>query len=47
MVWTDAVQMAIVMIGTLVILILGAEEVGGSSEVWRINKEDNRINFDM
>ena len=44
--WTDAVQMAIVMIGTFVIAIIGADRVGGPSKVWDIVKEDNRINFD-
>ena len=44
--WTDAVQMAIVMGGTLTIAIMGANQVGGPSEVWEIVKEDNRINFD-
>ena len=46
-VWTDAVQMLIVMGGTLTIAIMGANKVGGPSEVWDIVKEDNRINFDL
>ena len=45
MIWTDAIQMAIVMGGTMAIAIIGAEKVGGASEVWDIVKEDNRINF--
>ena len=45
MIWTDAVQMAIVMGGTMAIAIIGTDKVGGSSEVWDIVNEDNRINF--
>ena len=45
-VWTDAIQMGIVMIGTLTIAIMGSDQVGGPSKVWDIVKEDNRLNFD-
>lgn len=45
MVWTDAVQMLIVMGGTLTVAIMGANRVGGPAEVWDIVKEDGRINF--
>ena len=44
--WTDAIQMGIVMIGTLTIAIMGSDQVGGPSKVWDIVKEDNRLNFD-
>ena len=46
-VWTDAIQMSIIVVGTLVIAIMGMDEAGGGSVVWEIANDDNRINFDM
>ena len=45
MVWTDSIQMIVIVVGTIVIAAVGVSEVGGASKVWEIVKEDNRIEF--
>lgn len=44
-VWTDAVQMVILLIGLAVIAILGAIEQGGGQAVWEIAKTTGRVNY--
>ena len=44
--WTDTFQMTIVIIGVFVLLIAGAEEVGGFSKVWEIADQNERLEFD-
>ena len=46
-VWTDAIQMTIIIFGTLAIAIEGVDKVGGGSKLWDIVNDDNRINFDQ
>lgn len=44
-IWTDTLQMCIMMIGILVLTIMGGVEVGSASEIWKIADEGGRINF--
>ncbi|OWF47261.1 sodium-coupled monocarboxylate transporter 1-like isoform X2 [Mizuhopecten yessoensis] len=44
-IWVDAFQFLIMMTGILAIIIKGVLEVGGFGEVWRLNKEWDRVNF--
>ena len=44
-VWTDAIQMVIIVLGTFVIAIVGVAKVGGGSALWETVTRDNRINF--
>ncbi|XP_060076697.1 sodium-coupled monocarboxylate transporter 1-like [Ylistrum balloti] len=44
-IWVDAFQFLIMMAGILVIICKGVLEVGGFSEVWRLNQEWDRVNF--
>ena len=44
-VWTDAIQMMIIVLGTFIIAVVGVKKVGGASEVMDIVTRDNRINF--
>lgn len=45
-IWADVFQSIIIVIGIFAILIQGLIKVGGSQEVWRINEEYGRIQFD-
>lgn len=45
-IWADVFQSIIIVIGIFAILIQGLIKVGGSNEVWRINEEYGRIQFD-
>ncbi|KAL4216748.1 Sodium-coupled monocarboxylate transporter 1 [Mactra antiquata] len=44
-IWTDFFQAIVMVIGLLAIVIQGFAEVGGFNEVWKINKEWDRIEF--
>ena len=44
-IWTDVFQSTIMVAGLIVVVIVGSIEVGGFGEVWRINKEFDRLNF--
>jgi len=44
-IWTDVFQSVIIFVGLLVVVILGLIEVGGFSEMWRLNQEWGRIEF--
>jgi len=44
-IWTDVFQSMIMVAGLIVVVIVGSIEVGGFSEVWRINKQFDRLNF--
>lgn len=44
--YTDALQMIILLIGLITIAILGAVNVGGGQKVWEIATKTGRINFD-
>jgi sodium-coupled monocarboxylate transporter 8/12 len=43
--WTDVFQICMMFAGLLTVLIQGSIMLGGFSEVWRINKEGQRIEF--
>ncbi|KAH3695821.1 hypothetical protein DPMN_083279 [Dreissena polymorpha] len=43
--WTDALQFTIMVVGLLAVLIEGSKSVGGFSEAWRIASENGRIEF--
>ena len=44
-IWTDVFQSMIMVAGLIVVVIVGSIEVGGFAEVWRINKQFDRLNF--
>lgn len=44
-VYTDALQMIILIVGLITISALGAQSVGGGQNVWNIAIETNRINM--
>ena len=46
MVWTDTVQMIIVMAGTLTVVIEGANKLKSDDTIWEIARKGDRINFD-
>ena len=45
-VWTDAVQTTILLVGLIVLAIMGSIRVGGGEAVWRIAMDTGRINYD-
>jgi len=45
-VWTDAIQMIILLIGLIAIAALGSKKAGGAANIWHIAKATGRINFD-
>ena len=45
-VWTDAVQTLILLVGLIVLAIMGSIRVGGGEAVWRIAVDTGRINYD-
>lgn len=44
-IWTDVFQIIIMFSGMIAIIIKGTYDVGGISELWRINAENGRLNF--
>ena len=45
MIWTDALQAVIMLVGLLVVCILGTEQAGGASTVYNTAKQIGRINL--
>ena len=45
-VWTDVVQMLILVVGLAALAGLGSRRVGGAAAVWRIAVQTGRINVD-
>jgi len=45
-VWTDAVQMLILLVGLIALVVLGSTRVGGLAQVWSTAVDTGRINFD-
>jgi SSS family transporter len=45
-VYTDAIQMVILLVGLIVIAALGCQKAGGAGQVWQIAESTGRINFD-
>lgn len=45
-VWTDVVQMVIILIGVLALIIEGTVDVGGPANVWKRVTEGSRIQTD-
>lgn len=45
MIWTDVFQFMIMVGGLITVVIVGSNEVGGFNEVWKINKDFDRLNF--
>lgn len=43
--WTDALQLCIMIAGIYVVLIYGTIEQGGFSNVWEANKLSGRLDF--
>lgn len=44
-VWTDAIQTIVMFGGVIVIAVIGTNQVGGFSEVWKRNRDTDRIQF--
>lgn len=44
-VWTDAIQTIVMFGGVIVIAVIGTNQVGGFSEVWKRNRDTGRIQF--
>lgn len=44
-VWTDTLQMILMIFGVLTVAIMGTREVGGVNNVWKRNEESGRIDF--
>jgi len=44
-IWTDVFQSVVMVGGLIAVVIVGSIEVGGMSEVWRINQEFGRLTF--
>jgi len=45
-VWTDAVQTLILLVGLIAIAVMGSVRVGGFEAVWRTAVHTGRINLD-
>lgn len=45
-VWTDAIQMVILLVGLIIIAVLGAKEAGGAQRVWELAVSGHRITYD-
>ena len=45
-VWTDAVQMCILLVGLTALAVMGCVRAGGGEAVWRIAVDTGRINYD-
>lgn len=43
--WTDSLQAVIMVVSMAVVVIVGTNNVGGVSEVWRRAEATDRINF--
>ena len=44
-VWTDSLQICIMILGILAVVIKGSTEVGGIAEAWRRGVEGKRVEF--
>lgn len=44
-IWTDVFQSMIMVAGLITVVIVGSNEVGGFDQVWKINKDFDRLNF--
>jgi len=44
-VWTDAVQMLILLVGLIAVAVLGSVRAGGAAAVWRIAVDTGRVNY--
>jgi len=44
-VWTDALQTVVMMAAIIIVMVLGAEKLGGWSRVWEINETGDRLQF--
>lgn len=45
-VYTDAIQIIILIVGLIAVAVLGASKVGGGAAVWEIAKSTGRVNYD-
>lgn len=45
MVWTDALQVGVMVAAVFSVTVLGTVQIGGMSEVWRKATDANRIEF--
>ena len=44
-VWTDAVQTIVMFGGVIAIAAIGTKQVGGFQQVWKRNRDTDRIEF--
>lgn len=45
MVWTDAIQIILMIIGIFTVAIVGTYQAGGVETIWERNKQSGRIDF--
>lgn len=45
MVWTDALQVGVMVAAVISVIVLGTYQIGGVSEVWSKAVDANRIEF--
>ena len=44
-VWTDAIQTIVMFGGVIAIAVIGTNQVGGFQQVWKRNRDTDRIEF--
>ena len=45
MLWTDTVQLIIMLVGVFIVLIMGVVKEGGFGSVWETNRLSGRLDF--
>ena len=45
MLWTDAVQLCIMILGVLIVVIYGSIADGGFSKIWEVNRLSGRLDI--
>ena len=44
-IWTDTIQMVILLVGLIVLSVMGADKAGGIHQAWNITVQGGRNNF--
>ncbi len=44
-IWTDVVQMIIILVGLIILIIKGSVDAGGATYVWNKSLEGGRVDF--
>ena len=45
MLWTDTLQLLVMISGVILVLIMGVVKEGGFGEIWEVNKISGRLDF--